>query len=319
MSATVRAFVLPAFGAAPVLGDLPVPAAGRGEALLRLEAAGLNPVDLAIAAGRFYLPLPEPPFAVGVEAVARVVSSARFPAGTRVWTLGLTGRFADEFVAPDADLVPVPENVPAPLAAALGVAGLAGWMPVVSRGALVPGERILVLGASGSVGQIAIQTARAGGAGWIVAAARSAGGRERALARGADVAIGLDGPEADARRAAAAGDGFDLVIDTLWGAPLAASIPCIRRGGRIVQVGSAAAPSADLVAGPLRGRRIDLRGFSLFSEPWDLVAEQYGRLCRAAAEGRVRIDVDEVPLEAAADAWAAQAALRSGRKLVLVA
>ena len=149
--------------------------------------AGLNPVDLAIASGRFYLPLPEPPCVAGVEAVGIVVASERFPVGTRVWSLGhdraLLRRSSSH---PTTSWSSVPEERQASVAAAMGVAGLAGWMPVMSRGAIVPGERVLVLGASGIVGQVAVQTARAAGAGWIVAAARSDGGCRRALIAGAD-------------------------------------------------------------------------------------------------------------------------------------
>jgi NADPH2:quinone reductase len=250
--------------------------------------------------------------------VGIVVDSARFAAGTRVWSLGVTGRFSEIFVARDDQLVVVPEDVAAPMAAAMGVAGLAGWMPVMSRGAMVPGERVLVLGASGIVGQVAVQTAKAAGAGWIVAAARSADGCRRALKAGADLTVRLSDPDFELQLADAARGGFDLVIDTLWGEPLQASLGALRTGARVVHVGNASAPLASLAGGALRLRRVDIRGFSLFSEPAEAIARDYPLLCQAAAAGTVSIGIDEVPLEDGAAAWAAQAHQASGRKIVLV-
>ena len=310
--------VVPGYGLPPTVVERPAPVPGEGEALLRFVAAGLNPVDLAIGAGRFYLPVPPPPYVAGAEAVATVISSDRFAPGTRVWSLSPTGRFAERFVARDSDLVPVPDGVPSPLAAALGIAGLAGWMPITMRGAMAAGERVLVLGGSGIVGQVAIQAARAAGASWIVAAARSAAGRERALGLGADVAVGLEAADLGAPLAEAAGEGIDVVVDMLWGAPVVASIAVVRAGARIVHVGTASGPSANVVGAPLRAKRIDIRGFAVFSEPPADVARAYLEVCQAAADGTVVVDIDEVLLADAADAWAAQASQSSGRKLVVV-
>jgi NADPH2:quinone reductase len=319
MSDAVQAVVITEYGTAPAVESWPRPTARVGESLIQFEAGGLNPADLAIASGRFYMPLPEPPCIAGVEAVGIVLESERLPIGTRVWSLGVTGRFAEIFRAPDDQLVVVPEGIAAPTAAAMGVAGLAGWMPVMSRGAMVPGERVLVLGASGIVGQVAVQTARAAGAGWIVAAARSADGCRRARLAGADAVVRLTDPDFDLQLADAAGDGFDLVIDTLWGDPLQASLATLRTGARIVHVGNASAPMASLIGGALRGKRVDIRGFSIFSEPAEAIARDYPLLCQAAAAGTVSIGIDEVRLDDAVRAWAEQAHQASGRKIVLTA
>jgi len=319
VTASVRAAVIRAYGQPPVVGDWPAPVAAPGTTRIRLEAAGVNPVDLAIGSGRFYLPLPGSPLVAGAEAVGTVVDSARFAAGTRVWALGMTGCFAEEFAVADDRLIPVPDGVPPATAAAMGIAGLGGWMPVMSRGRMVPGERVLVLGASGIVGQVAVQAARAAGAGWIVAAARSQEGRARALAAGADVAVGVGTSGADEELAAAAAEGFDLIIDTLWGEPLQIALAHMRTGTRVVHVGSAAAQTATLAGGPLRGARVDILGFSLFTEPFGGIERDYPLLCEAAAAGTIRIGIDEVPLEDAASAWQTQARQAIGRKLVLVA
>ncbi len=315
MSTRCDAAIVAEYGTAPKWESWPTPVPGPGEALVRFEAAGLNPVDLAIGAGRFYLPLPAPPYVAGAEAVGTIVSSVRWAPGTRVWSLSPVGRFSELFVARDDELIAVPGGVDPKIAAAMGIAGLAGWSPIVTRGGLSPGERVLVLGASGIVGQVAIQTARARGAGHIVAVARSMDGQTRARACGAHVACGLS----DAEIAASTGEGIDLIVDTLWGSPAMSALGLLSSSGRLVQIGSAAAQSADLVAGPLRGRRIDIRGFSVFSEPFDEMATQYPALCEAAQRGEIAIGIDAIDVRDIADAWSAQAQQSSGRKFVLVA
>lgn len=305
------------WGAAPAVTDVPEPSAGPGRALVRVRAAALNPVDIAIASGRFYMPLPEPPFTAGAEAVGEVVSSERLPSGTRVWCLTMTGAFGEIVSAPDETLVPVPDALEDTAAAALGIAGLAGWMPVRERGRLVPGETVVVLGASGVVGQVAVQAARLNGARWVVAVARSAAGRERALALGADVALATGDGLAGALREAC-GDGADLVVDALWGDSAAAAIGVLRRGGRHVQVGNAESPSLEVVAGPLRGKRVDLLGFSVFSEDPSQLRRAYSELTEVAALGEVSVPVEAVRLADAPEAWARQAAGAGGRKQVLV-
>ncbi|MCC6832026.1 MAG: zinc-binding dehydrogenase [Thermoleophilia bacterium] len=314
----MRAVVTPEAGAAPEVREVPEPQAAPGRALVRLLAAALNPVDLAIGAGRFYMPVPEAPRVAGVEAVGEVVASAVHAPGTRVWSLEATGRFAEVFSAADDALVPVPDGLDAAMAAAIGVAGLAGWMPVRDRGALVPGETVAVLGAGGIVGQVAIQAALLGGAGRVVALARSDEGLARARVLGAHAVVPLGATDPGAALRAAAPDGVDLIVDTLWGAPLAACLPALRHGGRVVQVGSAAGQSAELVAGPLRGGRIDIRGFSVFSEAHRDIAAAYAALAAAVAGGEVRMDVERVPLRDAPAAWARQASGTRGAKLVLV-
>lgn len=313
----MRAVSVEEWGAVPVVGEVPEPAPAPGRALVRMRAAGLNPVNLAIASGRFYLPLPDPPFIAGAECMGEVVASATLPVGTRVWCLPVTGGFAEIVSAPDDSLVPVPDGLDDPTAGGLGVAGLAGWMSVRARGRLTSGETVVVLGASGVVGQVAVQAARLGGAGRVVAVARSGSGRERALARGADVALATGDGLPDALRAAC-GEGADLVIDALWGDSAAAAIGVLRHGGRLVQAGNAESPAMTMVAGPLRGRRLDVLGLSVIVEEPAALGRAYAELAEAAALGEVEIEIEAVPFAEAPAAWARQTAGTAGRKLVLV-
>ncbi len=296
-----------------------MPTASPGRTLVRVLATPLNPVNIAIASGRFYMPLPDPPFVAGAEAVGEVVADGRYPAGTRVWALVTTGGFGEIVAVPDERLVPVPDEIGDLTAGALGIAGLAGWMPVRERGRLVPGETVVVLGASGVVGQMAVQAARVGGAGLVVAVARSAAGRARALSLGADVALATgDALMGELREAC--GDGADLVVDTLWGDSAAAAIGAMARAGRLVQVGNAESPMMPMVAGPLRGGRLDIRGFSVLVEEPAELERAYGELTAAVVRGALEVDlhIEEVPFADAPAAWERQIAGTAGRKLVVV-
>ena len=315
----MRAVRIAGWGQAPVVEECPAPVRAPGEALLRLRATSVNPVDLAIASGRFYGETPDPPFVLGAEAVGEVVESDRWPAGTRAWCLTTTGAFGEFFAAREDALVPVPDGISDELAAALGIAGLAGWMSVVERGGVQAGETVLVLGASGVVGQVAVQAARLRGAGLVVAAARTREGQERALSLGAHRFVALeDGADVAAAFREACAPGADLVIDMLWGAPLQAALGAGRARARFVQVGNAAGATATITGGALRGGRFDIRGFSVFTERPEDLERAYSELAAAAAAGSVAVQVESLRLAEAPIAWARQAVGTAGRKLVLV-
>lgn len=315
----MRAVVLDGWGRHPVVRDVDEPEIGVGQAFLRFRAAGLNPVDLAIAAGRFYGAIPEPPFTLGAEVVGEVVRSARFAPGTRVWALTTVGGFGEYVAAEDDALVAVPEGISDELAAAIGIAGLAGWMSVLHRAQLAAGETVLVLGASGVVGQVAVQAARLRGAGRIIAAARTKEGLERALALGAHWFVPLDDGDMATELRAACAPGADVIIDMVWGSPILAALEAARTRCRVIQVGNAAGATAAITGGTLRGGRLDIRGFSVFTEGIAEVASAYEALAEAVRTGSVALQVESLPLAEAPVAWARQVSGTAGRKLVLVA
>jgi NADPH:quinone reductase-like Zn-dependent oxidoreductase len=226
---------------------------------------------------------------------------------------------AERVAVPEELLVDVPEGAPPALAAALGIAGLAGWMPVARRAPVRAGETVLVLGATGTAGRVALQAARLLGAGRVVAAGRDPDGLERAAQLGADATVPLD--EADdlaaVLREACGGDGPTLVVDPLWGEPLAAAVEAAAPGARIVHVGQSAGPTTTLTSAAVRGKQLDILGYSDFAVPRDELAREYRALVGKAAAGEIRIELEEVPLDAVADAWRRQAE-GAGRKLVVV-
>lgn len=320
----MRAAIVSEYQAPPVPGERPAPQLAEGEALVELRAAALNPADLAIASGSFPAGSPPLPYVPGIEAIGTVVESGRFAPGTRVWAsgrglgVGSNGTFAEQFVASDDVLVEVPAGADDLVAAALGVAGLAGWLPLAWLAPVRPGETVLVLGATGSVGSIAVQAAKILGAGKVVAVGRDVRRLEYIRELGADSVVELGGDDFGERLAAAVeGSPPTFVLDALWGPPLEAAAAVAGPGARIVHIGQSAAPTATIASRLVRGKQLQILGYSTFAVPQDAVAQGYAAVVEHAVAGRIRVDVEAVPLERVGEAWTRQVQ-GPDAKLVLV-
>jgi NADPH2:quinone reductase len=271
-------------------------------------AAPLNPLDIAVAAGRFYGGHPPLPYVPGCEAVGRVE-------GRLVWAFGAglglkrDGCMSERVSVPADVLVDVPEGADPALAGALGIAGLAGWIPVASRAPVRAGETVLVLGATGTAGRIAVQAARLLGAGRVVAAGRDPEALARTLELGADATVRIGEAEdlAAALKEASGGDGPTLIVDALWGEPAAAAVEAAAPGARIVHLGQSAGPTATFTSAAVRGKQLDILGHSDFAVPRDELATRYRELVEHALAGEIVVDLETVPLDGVAAAWARQA------------
>lgn len=209
----MRAAVIRRSGATPALDQFADPQPGQGLSVGTLVAAALNPLDIAIVNDQFPFHRLQPPCIAGYEAVVQLGD------GTRCYLTGPPapyGTLAELVPVPESAGFPVPAGIDPGLAAALGVAGLVGWLALDYRGHLQPGETVLVLGAGGSAGQLTMQSARILGAGRVVGAARGKA-LEQAADHGADAVVDLADDQAiDAGLAAAAPGGYDVIIDFLW-------------------------------------------------------------------------------------------------------
>jgi len=305
----MRAAVLHAHGQVPEVGELSDPEPGEDGELLEVLAAGMNPIDIRIATGTLPAEKHDPPYVAGKEGVGRRAD------GSLVWferSCDPYGAFAARTLIPPGSGFPVPGGVDPALAVCLGVSGLAAWLGLEWRGRLAPGETVLVLGASGVVGQIAVQVAKLLGAGRVVAAGRDAGALERAQEPGADATVVLGDDLADA-----SDGGYDVVLDPLWGAPAEAAIALIAPFGRHVNIGQSAGAEATLSSAAIRATPIDLLGYTNFTAGEERKAAAYARLAQHAAAGEIRVEVERVPLEQAPDAWRRQGS-SPHRKLVIV-
>jgi NADPH2:quinone reductase len=310
----VKAAVIRAVGAMAEVGDVPEPPGEKIEVL----AAPINPIDLAVSRGVLATGHPPMPYVPGCEAVGRTAG------GEVVWifggSLGRTSQGAIAKRAPigGAHVIEVPEGADVALAAGLGIAGLAGWMPLAWRAPLAGGETVLVLGATGTVGLVAVQAARLLGAARVVAAGRSAIGLERAAHHGADATIRLDeGADLVATIRAAFGDeGPTYVFDAIWGAPAAAAIEAAASGATIVNLGQSANATAELASAAVRFKSLSILGYTNFAVSPEELAEHYQRLVRHAIAGDIVLDVERVPLERVGDAWRRQEE-GAGTKLIV--
>jgi NADPH:quinone reductase len=313
---TMRAAVITELGRPPELADRPEPA---GEAIYEIAAVSLNPIDINVGAGRYFGGHPELPYVAGCEGVGRS------PDGTRVYLfndgLGLArdGLLAERAGAP-ADLgIPLPEVVSDEIATSCGIAGMAGWMPVAWRAPVRKDDRVLVLGATSTVGLIAVQAAKLLGATHVVAAGRNPKRLERAAELGADATVNIEQDDlVTAFREATGGEGPTYIVDTLWGPPAAAAIQAAAPDWRMVQVGQSAGAEASLASAAVRGKMGELYGYTDFAVPKDDFREQYLRLVGHAAAGEITFDIETYPLEQVAEAWERQATGANAKIVVML-
>jgi NADPH:quinone reductase len=278
-------------------------------------------VEIRVAAGR-HARRAEPPYVPGLEGAGTVIESAQLAPGTRVRFegsalpgFGAQGTLAERAAVPEESLVELADDVGEDLAAGLGVVGITALL-ALERAAPAGGERLLVLGATGAVGQVAVQLAKLMGAGRVVAAGRSAERLERARELGADDVVDLSGGELSEAFERAAGGQLDIVIDPLWGEPAMAALRAIAPEGRLVNVGQAAGTDVDLPLETVRNRQGAIHAISSGWTAIDRKAAAYRRLIEHAVAGRLTVDREVVPLEDVTAAWERQDA-SPGKKLVI--
>ncbi|HLM08203.1 MAG TPA: zinc-binding alcohol dehydrogenase family protein [Thermoleophilaceae bacterium] len=324
----MRAALVEALGRPPAPAGVRDPRRAPGEALVRIHAAALNPVELHIWNGHFFDGPPRPPYVIGLEGVGVVEEGERLAPGTRVRVefvhpgYGRDGAVAELAVVPEepdasdrasqASLAPIGDGLGDLEAAALGVPVFTALMCLERAqhaGTSFAGAHVLVNGATGAVGLVAVQLAKLMGAAQVVAAGRDRERLERARSLGADAAVELgDGARAAELRerfADAAGGRLDVAIDPLWGEPARAAIEALTSDGVYVSFGQAASPLAELSGIPLRNRRVMLVGHS---GAWATPQARQAALRRAhelahAAGSSLTLDVEEVALGEIGEAW----------------
>jgi NADPH:quinone reductase-like Zn-dependent oxidoreductase len=317
----MRAAVIQAVGSPPAPAEMDEPVRENGTAVVAVAAAPLNPVEIRVAAGR-HPRQAEPPYIPGLEGAGTVVESERFAPGTRVRFegaalpgFGAQGTLAERAGVPEESLVELPDEVAHELAAALGVVGITALL-ALERAAPAGGERVLVLGATGAVGQMGVQLAKLMGAGRVVAAGRNPEHLQRVRGVGADAVVELgEGDLADAFEQAAGGR-LDIVIDPLWGEPAMAALRALATEGRLVNVGQSAGADVRVPLESVRNRQGAIHAISSGWTGLERKAVAYRSVLEHAVAGRLTVDREVVPLDDVATAWERQAA-SPGRKIVI--
>jgi NADPH:quinone reductase-like Zn-dependent oxidoreductase len=296
----MRAAIVKELGRLPEVGEVDDPKPGEGQVVAEVIVAGLNPVDITMASGTFPGDPPQPPYVPGREGIARTEDGGR--AYFEVGNGALAGLCAMDREA----LVPVPDGVDDALATAFGVAGVAAWL-ALERTQVHEGDTVLVLGASGVVGQVGVQAARLMGATTVVAAARDPEGLRRAKELGADTIVRMDEAEdlAEAFREATGG-GPDVVLDPLWGEPAEAAVEAAAKGARIAHLVQSAGTHASLRSGAVRMKELSVLGHSNFAVSREERKSACRRMLEHCAAGELTADVERIPLDRIAEAWELQ-------------
>lgn len=318
----MKAAVLHEVGGVPRYEDFPDPVAGEGEVVVDVVAVAVENVDKAIAAGthyassRYVANLPVIPVFDGIGALpdGTVVGfgNPRLPYGA----------LAEKTVVSREATVPMADGLDPVAATVLGSA-MTG-MAIRSAGGFVPGETVLIQGATGVAGQLAVQVARLLGAGRIVATGRNAAQLEEVLALGADVVINTSLPDDELAKAyaSARGDGYDVVLDYLWGRPteilLRALTPesfAFAKPTRLIQVGELAGSSIALPGEALRTSGVEICGASKGLDA-ESMGEAFAQIVDWSRSDSLRFSVERVPLSDIETAW--QRTDLSGKRLVVV-
>jgi NADPH:quinone reductase-like Zn-dependent oxidoreductase len=320
----MKAAILHSADSVPVYGDFDPPPGGDGYQLVTLVATGIHQVTRSTAVGRHYSRGGMFPVIPGLNAVARTAG------GELVFTGSAPppyGTFAEIIAAPDTMRFPVPPGA-APEAVAAGVnPGLGSWLPLTAR-VKETGElgTVLILGATGITGYLAVQNARLLGASRVIGAGRSAQRLERAAAAGAATVTLTGDQEADAAALGAALDGGapGLVLDFVWG-PVAetafGALASARFGEdgpeiKYVQIGALAGPDAAVPSALLRGTKITISGSGAGSVSGTEIKARIPEYIKLIADGSVDVPFRTFPLSRAGEAWAAST--DPGPRVVLV-
>jgi NADPH:quinone reductase-like Zn-dependent oxidoreductase len=318
----VRAAVLHTHGEPPSHAEHPDPVAGEGVSIVRVTAAPIVPLDLLCASGTSYFGPPALPYVPGVQGVGVVEESAIVAPDTRVFfatSAGMAagdGSLAERAAVPDHDLIVLDAPVRDAAVAAIGLSGVAGWMMLTWRARMQVGERVLVLGGGGAVGQVAIGAARVLGASQVVAVVRSDASRERALAAGADevVALSTDVDELTARLGEPT---YDVVIDSVFGVAATAASRALAPGGRLVNLGGSLNDEAVFSSAVLRSKTASILGYTNNALTKDQRRDALTAVLQHAATGEITVAYETVTLADVESAWKRQTTGNTPGRLVL--
>ncbi len=310
----MKAGVISAAGHSPIYTDFREPTAAPGMERITVSASALSHLSKARSSGRHYSSEDAFPAVAGVDGVGRTAD------GRRVYFVlpeAPFGALAEFSLAPANHCIPLPDSLDDITAAAIANPGMSAWAALAERARLVPGETVLINGATGAAGRVAVQLAKHFGAARVIATGRNQTSLEELKSLGADVLLpfALDTPTGakhfEQALASTFADGIHVVIDYLWGTSARTIIAAIAKSVddpapiRFVQVGTAGGEdSLDLPGAALRSSSIILMGSGLKSVPFPTLLASIGRTFQAVRPANLQISTTAVPLSAIESTWA---------------
>jgi NADPH:quinone reductase-like Zn-dependent oxidoreductase len=307
----MKAAVVERGGAAPAYGDFEDPTARDGEVVVTVRASALSNVTRGQAQGTHYSSESGAgAFVPGFDGAGALAD------GTRVYFASPRkpfGAMAERAVVRRALCVPLPDGVDDVTAAAIGNPGISSWAALTERAKFVVGESVLVNGATGTAGKLAVRIAKYLGAAKVIATGRNPVALRELPALGADRVISLeDTPEhlVAQFRDAIHDNAVSVVLDYLWGPPAERIIAAIAGDGgdasrriRYVEVGGIAGRDITLPSAALRGSGLEILGSGLGSVPFDRLIACVGALMQAVVPAGLTVATETAPLRDVAAAW----------------
>jgi NADPH:quinone reductase-like Zn-dependent oxidoreductase len=294
---------------------------GDNEVVVEVLAAGLHPRVRSAASGQHYTTTGDLPLVPGVDGVGRL------PDGTRVYFLALDSRYgsmADRTAADRRRCIEVPEGVDdATVAAAMNPA-MSSWVGLRARASFQPGQSVVVVGATGNAGQMAVQIAKRLGASRVVGVGRDRARLDSLASLGADAVVSLEGAPAQvAARLAETAVDADVVIDYLWGAPAELALPAILAGRSSpdqpltwIQIGAVAGPAISLPSALLRSHNLRVIGSGQGSVSVRDILAELPALLDELVGGGLTVHARPVPLRDVEAVWDAPTA--AGERIVFI-
>ena len=309
----MKAAIVVEAGKTPIYGDFREPVPASGEVRITVSAAALSNLVKGRASGTHYSSSGDLPFVVGVDGVGRLDDGRRvyFVLPKSPW-----GSMSEKTVVQPSQCIPLPDELDDVTAAAIGNPGMSSSAALRERAKLIKGERVLINGATGTAGRLAIQIAKYMGAKKVVVTGRNV--ETHGLdALGADVIIPIgDAGDAfeEALKEQFGGDGIDVVLDYLWGPSAERVIIAGAKAGketvpiRFVQIGSISAPNITLPAAALRSSSITMMGSGIGSVGVERIVEAIGKVMQAAVPAAFKIATKTYPLSEVEHVWNANTA-----------
>jgi NADPH:quinone reductase-like Zn-dependent oxidoreductase len=304
----MKAAIVRGIGQTPVYGDFAEPVPSAGEKRVTVAAAAISQVVKSRASGKHYSSSGQFPFVVGIDGVGRLDD------GSRVYFVlpsAPHGSMAERTVVPAAQCLTLPDDLDDVTAAAIANPGMSSWAAYTERARLRAGETVLVNGATGTAGRLAVQIARHLGAGKVIATGRNADALRSVAALGADVMIPLtesnEALEESFKQQFA--QGVDVVIDYLWGKSAECLLIAGAKAGadarpiRFVQIGAVSGADITLPSAVLRSSAIELMGSGIGSVAFDRFTRCIGELLQATVPSGFKIATNPVPLSEVEQAW----------------